>query len=132
MSLVLFSGLGMSFLLLCLFGLEVLQGSRACSVGVLHFLRFALFPCLTLRTSMGPGRSSILRIGSNPAETSSSGRTDGGNDSLALVVHRATLGEPPFLLDKGKGKITEIWYPSGSEYLRASIQNAEAVGPSRV
>ena len=31
-------GLGKSFLLLCLFGFEVLQGSRACSVGVLHFL----------------------------------------------------------------------------------------------
>ena len=48
------SGLGTSFLLLCLFGLEVLGGSRACSVGVLHFLRFPPFPCLTLRTSMGP------------------------------------------------------------------------------
>ena len=32
------SGLGTSFLLLCLFGFEVLRGSRACSVGVLHFL----------------------------------------------------------------------------------------------
>ena len=31
-------GLGMSFLLLCLFGFEVLRGSRACSVGVFHFL----------------------------------------------------------------------------------------------
>ena len=67
------SGLGTSFLLLCLFGFEVLLGSRACSVGVLHFLRFPLFPCLTLRTSMGPGRSSVLCIRSNPAEASSSG-----------------------------------------------------------
>ena len=58
-----------------------------CSVGVLHFLRFPLFPCLTLRTSMGPGRSSVLRIGSNLAEASSLGRTDGGNNSLADVVH---------------------------------------------
>ena len=32
------SGLGTSFLLLCIFGFEVLRGSRACSVGVLHFL----------------------------------------------------------------------------------------------
>ena len=32
------SGLGTSFLLLCPFGFEVLQGSRVCSVGVLHFL----------------------------------------------------------------------------------------------
>ena len=32
------SGLGMSSFLLCLFGFEVLLGSRACPVGVLHFL----------------------------------------------------------------------------------------------
>ena len=132
MSLVLFSGLGTSLLLLCLFGFEVSQCSRAYLVGVLHFLRFLLFPCLTLRISKGPGRSSVLRIGSNPAEASSSGRTDGGNDSLAVVVHRAAPGEPHFSLDKGKGKINEIRYSSGSEYLRAAIQNAEAVGPSRV
>ena len=43
---------------------------------------------------MGPGRSSVLRIGSNPTEASSSERTDGGNDSLAVVVHRAALREP--------------------------------------
>ena len=70
---------------------------------------------------MGPGRSSILRIGSNPAEASSSGRTDRGNGSLAVVVHQAALGEPPFPLDKGKRKINEIRYPSGSEYMRAVI-----------
>ena len=70
---------------------------------------------------MGPGRSSILRIGSNPAEASSLGRTDEGNDSLTVVVHRAASGEPYFPLDKGKGKINEIRYPSGSEYLRAAI-----------
>ena len=32
------SSLSTSFLLLCPFGLEVLRGSRACPVGVLHFL----------------------------------------------------------------------------------------------
>ena len=81
---------------------------------------------------MGPGRSSVLRIGNNPVEASSSGQTDGGNNSLAMVVHRATPGEPPFPLDKGKGKINEIRYPRDFEYLRASIQNTEAVGPIRV
>ena len=81
---------------------------------------------------MGPGRSSVLRIGSNPAEASSSGRTDGRNDSLVVVVHRDASGEPPFTLDKGKGKINEIRYPRVFEYLRASIRNAEAVSPSRV
>ena len=70
---------------------------------------------------MGPSRSSVLRIGSNPTEESSSGRSGGESDSLAVVVHRVASGEPPFPLDKGKGKINEIWYPSGSEYLRASI-----------
>ena len=99
------SGLDTSFLLLCLFGFEVLQGSKACSVGVLHFLRLPLLPCLTLRTSMGPSRSSVLRIGSNPAEVSSLRQTDGGNDSLPVVVHRATSEEPLFSLDNGKGKI---------------------------
>ena len=36
------SGLGTSFLLPCLFGFEVLRGSRAGSVEVLHFLLFSL------------------------------------------------------------------------------------------
>ena len=61
---------------------------------------------------MGPGRSSILRIG-NLAEASSSGQTDGGNDNLAVVVHRAASG--------GKGKINEIRYPSDSKYLRVAV-----------
>ena len=46
-----------------------------------------------------------------------------------MVVYRIAPREPPFPLDKGKGKINEI---SDSEYLRAAIQNAEAVGPNRV
>ena len=48
---------------------------------------FFFFSFLALRTSMGPGHSSVLRIGSNLAETSSSRRTDGESDSLAVVVH---------------------------------------------
>ena len=81
---------------------------------------------------MGLSRSSILRIGSNLAEASSSGRTGGESDSLAVVVHWVAPKKPPFPLGKGKGKINEIRYLSGSEYLRAGIQNAEVVGPSRV
>ena len=99
------SGLGTSFLLLYLFGFEVLRGSKACSVGVLPFLRFLLFPCLSLRTSMGPGRSPVFCIGSSHAEASSSGRTDEGIGSSTVEVHRAAPREPPFPLDKGKGKI---------------------------
>ena len=83
---------------------------------------------------MGPSRSSVLRIGSNPTEAYGSGRMGGESDSLDVVVHRVAPGEPPFPLGKGKGKgkISEIRYPRGSEYLRAIIQNAEVVGPSRV
>ena len=81
---------------------------------------------------MGLGRSSVLRIGSNPVKASNSGRTGRESDSLAVVVHRVASGEPPFPLDKSKGKINEIRYPSGSEYLRAAIQNAEVMDPSRV
>ena len=81
---------------------------------------------------MGPGHSSVLRIGSNPVEASSSRWTGGEFENLAVVVHRVAPREPPFPLDKGKGKINEIRYSSGSEYLRVVIQNAKAVGPSRV
>ena len=102
----LISRLGTSFLLLCLFSFEVLRGSRACSVGVQHFL--LIFSFLALCISMGPSRSSVLCIGSNLAEASSSGRTGGESGSLAVVVHQVAPGEPPFPLDKGKGKINEI------------------------
>ena len=96
-----------------------------------YFFDF-LFPCPALHISMGPSRSSILCIGSDSTEASSSGRTGGEFDSLAVVVHWVALGEPAFPLDKHKGKISEIRYPSGSEYLRAAIQNVVAVGPNRV
>ena len=56
---------GTSFLLLYLFGFEVLRGFRAYLVGVLHYFFDFLFPCLALHISMGPGRSSVLHIGSN-------------------------------------------------------------------
>ena len=81
---------------------------------------------------MGPGRSFVLRIGSNPTEASGSRRTGGESDSLAVVVHQAAPGEPPFPLGKGNGKISQIRYPNSFEYLRAAIQNYEAASPSRV
>ena len=99
---------------------------------VLHYFFDFLFPCLALHISMGPSRSSILCIGSDSTEASSSGWTGGESDSLAVVVHRVASGEPAFPLDKGKGKISEIRYPSGFEYLRDAIQNVVAVGPNRV
>ena len=54
---------------------------------------------------MGPGRSSSLRIGGDPPAVSGSGRTGGASDRSTGVVLRDALGEPPFPLDKGKGKI---------------------------
>ena len=102
------SGIGTSFLLLCLFGFEVLRGFRACLVRVLHYFFDFLFPCLALHISMGPGRSFVLRIGSNSTEAFGSRRTSREADNLAVVVHRVTPGEPPFPLGKGKGKISEI------------------------
>ena len=35
-------------------------------------------------------------------------------------------------MDKGKGRIDQIKYPGGSEYLKSAIHNALAVGPSKV
>ena len=102
------SGLGTSFLLLCLFGFEILRGSRACWVGVLHFHLFPFLPFLTLRTSIGPGRSSVLRIGSNPVEASSSGRTNKGNDSLTMVVHRLPRGSLLFPWIRAREKLTKF------------------------
>ena len=57
---------------------------------------------------MGLSRSSILSIGSDSIEASSSGQTGGESDSLAIVVHWFAPGELAFPLDKGKRKISEI------------------------
>ena len=101
-------------------------------MGVLRYFFDFLFPCPSMHISMGPSRSSILRIRSDSTKASSSGRTSSESDNLAVVVHRVALGELAFPLDKGKGKIIEIRYPNGSKYLRAAIQNVVVVGPSRV
>ena len=81
---------------------------------------------------MGPGRSSSLSIGGDSFVVSGLGRTGGESNRLAVVVLRDAPGEPPSPLGKGKDKIDEIKYPVGSEYLRSAVQNALAVGPSRV
>ena len=81
---------------------------------------------------MGPGRSSSLRIRGDSSVVSGSGRMGGESDRLAVVALRDAPGEPPFPLGKGKEKIDKIKYPVGSEYLRSAVQNALAVGPSRV
>ena len=81
---------------------------------------------------MGPGRSSVLHIGSESSEVPSSGQTCGESNRLAVDVRQVALGEPPSPLGKGKGKINEIKYPEGSEYLRGAVQNVATMGPSGV
>ena len=81
---------------------------------------------------MSPGWSSFLHIGDDSSVVSGSGRTGGESDRLAVVALQDAPREPPFPLGKGKGKIDEIKYPVGSEYLKSVVQNTMAVGPSRV
>ena len=81
---------------------------------------------------MGLGRSSSLRIGGDSSVVSDSGQARGASDRLAGVAFRDALGGPPLPLDKGKGRIDEIKYPVGSEYLKSAVQNALAVELSRV
>ena len=81
---------------------------------------------------MGPGRSSSLRIGGDCFVVSDSGRTSGASDRLDGVAFRDVPGELPLLLDKGKGRIDEIKFLMGLEYLKSAVQNALVVGPSKV
>ena len=81
---------------------------------------------------MGPGRSSSLHIGGDSSVVVGSGWIGGTSNRSARVDLRDTLGEPPFPLDKGKGRIDQIKYPGGSEYPKSSVQNALAMGSSKV
>ena len=85
-----------------------------------------------MHASSRSSRSVGMRIEGRPAKEPKSGRTDCGLGSPAIVVVGVLpVGylPPPC---KGKGKISEIRYPYGSEYLRASVRYANVVGPSRV
>ena len=81
---------------------------------------------------MGPGRSSSLRIGGDSLAVVVSGRDGGASNHSVGVVLRDAPREPPFPLNEGKGRIYLIKYPGESEYLRSSVKNALAVGPSKV
>ena len=85
-----------------------------------------------MRSSSGSSRSVGLHIGGRPAEGSEFEQVGGGSGGLPVAGVRAPLvGHPP-LPGKGKERISEIRYPTGSEYLRASMRCSDAVGPSRV
>ena len=81
---------------------------------------------------MGLGRSSSLLIGGDSSAVPGSGRTGDTSDNLNGVALRNAPGEPLFPLDKGKERIDEIKHPRGSKYLKSVVQNALAVGPSRI
>ena len=85
-----------------------------------------------LAITIGPGRSSSLRIGGDSSAVVRSGRTSGVSDRSAGVDLRDAPGEPPFPLNKGKGRIDRIKYLGESEYLRFAVKNSLAIGPSIV
>ena len=90
------------------------------------------FHCLIMHASSVPSCPMGLRIEGRLTEESELWRTGGGFGSPAsMVAGVLPIGylSPP---DKGKGKISEIRYPCGSKYLRASVRYTNVVGPSRV
>ena len=107
---------------------------KACLAGIppLYHSFDLPYTCPIMHTSYGPNRSSSLRIRGRPAEESESRWTGGGSSSLAVVVNSAPPADHPSPSGKGKGKITEIRYLSGSNYLKVAVKYADVVGPSRV
>ena len=85
-----------------------------------------------MRASSGSSRFVGLRIEGRPDEESESGRAGDGLGNPTVVVAGVLPVDYLSLLGKGKGKISEIRYPCGSEYLRAAVSYANAMGPSRV
>ena len=84
------------------------------------------FRHVVMRASIG------LRIEGRPVEESVSGRNGGGlGGPVAVVAGVLLVGYLP-LPGKGRGKINEIRYLGGFEYLRAAGRYADAVGSSRV
>ena len=79
-----------------------------------------------MRASVG------LCIEGRSAEESVSVQNGGRLGGPVVVVTGVLLVGYLPSLGKGKGKIREIKYPGGSEYLRAAVKYVEAVGPSRV
>ena len=57
---------------------------------------------------MGLGRYSSLRIGGDSSVAAGSRRASGASNRSAGVDLRDAPGEPPFPLNKGKGRIDEV------------------------
>ena len=85
-----------------------------------------------MHASSGFSRSAGLHIGGRTTEGSKSEQVGSRSGGLPIAAVRAPLvGHPP-LPGKGKERISEIRYPTGSKYLRAAVRCSDAVGPSRV
>ena len=96
--------------------------------GPTSFVALFIFPfrCLVMRAFAG------LRIEGRLTEESVLGRNgDEPSGSVTAVTGVFPVGYLP-LPGKGKGKISEIMYPGGSEYLRVALRYVDAVGPSRI
>ena len=96
--------------------------------GPASFLTLFVLPFrrLVMRASVG------LRIEGRLTEESVSGRNGdepGGPVTAVVGVFPVGYLPPP---GKVKGKIREIRYPGGFEYLRATVRYADVVGPSQV
>ena len=107
---------------------------RACLDGILPLYHSFDLPysCPIMHTSSEPNRSSGLRIGGSSIEEPDLGQTGEGSSRLAVVVNRVPPTGPPSPSGKGKSKVSEIKYLGDSDYLRDAVQNAEAVGSSRI
>ena len=91
-----------------------------------------LYLCPIMRASSRSTHSVGLHIGGRHAEGFESEQVGGGSDGLPAIAVRAPLASHPPLPSKGKERIRDIRYPTGSEYLRAAVRCSDAVGPSRV
>ena len=81
---------------------------------------------------MGPGRSPSLCIGGDSSVVASSERTRSAPDRSIVVELRNAPEALPLPLDKGKGRVSLIEYPGGSDYLKFAVQHAITVEPSKV
>ena len=105
---------------------------RACLAKIPLYSFDLPFPRLTMRTPLGLSRPHVLHIGGSSVEELDLGQTGEGSSRPVIIVDQVPLAGPPFPSGNGKSKVSEIRYPGGSDYLRAAVQNAEVVGPSRI
>ena len=85
-----------------------------------------------MHTPLDLSRPPVLSIGGSSTKELDLGQTGEGSDRPAIVVDRVPLVGPPSPFGKGKIKVSEIRYLGDSDYLRATVQKAEAMGPSRI